>query len=137
MATQLSGGMEDVILTFPSAPASTAQMADGVIDEVANGQLLARSLSAARNPQGNDQAVLNQFIGIVGANHGHELRNGRAQTRFEFQEELSFNFTVHGEVLWRRVETQKAPDGRTGWGFLNEVDGVHPAGCSSGFKAME
>jgi hypothetical protein len=137
MAAQCRGWMEHIILTFAGASAATAEMPDGVVDEVANGHRLACGLSAAIDPQGNDEAVLDQFIGIVGSDHRHELRNGRAQARFKFEEELSFNFTVHREVLWRRVETQKAPDGSTGWGFLNEVGEVHPARCSSGFKAME
>src|SRR4029079_18573014 len=113
-----------VVPAFTGAPASTAEVADGVVGEVANGHRLARGMSAAIDSQGDDQTVLDQFIGIVGSDHGHELRHGRAQARFEFEEELTFNFTVHREVPWWRVATQKAPDGSTVWGFLNEVGGL-------------
>ena len=65
MAAQCRGWMEHVILTFARASAPAAEVADGVVDEVADGDLLACGLSAAMDPQGNDQAVLDQFIGIV------------------------------------------------------------------------
>ncbi len=112
-------------------------MPDGVEDQIANSHLLTGSLCAAGDPQGNDQAVLDQFIGIVGSDHGHKLRNGRAQTGFEFEQELSFNVTVHRELPWRRVETQKAPDGRTGWGILNEVGGLTRQGARQASKLWE
>jgi len=108
VAAQLSGRVEHVVLPFTGASATAPEVADGVEGQIANGHLFADGSSAPIEPQGNYQSVLEQFLGIVGPDDWNQLRDGGAQARFEFKEELCFSFTIHGR-FWRRVETQKAP----------------------------
>src|SRR6266404_4254355 len=137
VAAQLSGRVEHVVLTLAGAPATAAEMADGVERQVTNGHFLADGPSPAIEPQGNDEAVLEQFLGIVCPDHGNQLRDGGAQARFEFKQELCFSFTVHERFWcggWKRKKPQPV---KVGWGFLNEVGGLTRTGDRQASKPWE
>ena len=65
------------------------------------------------------------------------MRDGGAQARFEFKQELCFSFTVHERFWcggWKRKKPQPV---KVGWGFLNEVGGLTRKGDRQASKPWE
>ena len=76
--------------------------------DVAGADLLAGPMNALQEADGDGQAILEEFFGIVWTNHWDGLRNGCSEPWCNFLEQERFCFAVHDGIC-RVVETQKAP----------------------------
>ena len=76
--------------------------------DVARADLLAGPLDALQEADGDGQAILEEFFGILWTNHGDGLGNRCSKSWCDFFEQECFCFAVHGRI-YRVVETQKAP----------------------------
>ena len=99
MAVQLTGWSEHVVLADSRAPTAGAQGQDGVMGDVARADLLAGPLDALKEADGDGQAILEEFFGIVWTNHGDGLRNGCSEPWSNFFEQERFCSAIHGRDL--------------------------------------
>jgi hypothetical protein len=97
---------------FPVAGASpaAAKVLGRVIRHVGSRDVFPGTSCAVQEKQRDHQAILKQFLWIVGTD-GRNCVDCISQPGLNFPEQQVFCGGIHVMVLWRRVETQKAPAG--------------------------
>ena len=76
--------------------------------DVARADLLAGPLDTLKEADGDRQAILEEFFGIVWTNHRDGLGNGCSEPWCDLLEQERFCFAVHGRDLMRKKPRVRA-----------------------------
>jgi len=112
MPIQLRGGMQWIGFSVAGASPVGPQVFDRVIRHVGSGDFFSGSSCAVQEVQRDRQAILKQFLRIVGTDSRNTVCNCISEPGLDFPEKRVFWGGIHQNgFLSRRVDTQTAPAG--------------------------